>query len=460
MSQGQFQAYIGLCRFERFQDHEGTHLIVEPGQTLPTFEAPIACWVASTVEYDELLTVALPKQGYRLLRTEEVMPINARFETKGFNATLGELAAKVSPGRRFHAGVSRPVGFEQSHGIEGPNQTEETKYLTITEHECPPLPDQSHLPIWDHEWIAPELKELLFGQPEQGSCLRTYFIVDATLRKNITRVFDLDTPLVDVPIQCLFKGDAAIELKEVAPYLIDMTVPAESWGDLHKLPGFHQKFFAEHWDHGTGIFVRSHADFDQVFRHFRRITKYISNDGKSYFFRFWESNSVFDYFLGIQGNLQKSTYLFQSRHAKIDSIISHGRFTHRTHAVRPSEKFPDTIDNHQFTFRLDDEDRANLMKSLLRPLAIEVVQELDEINDEIVIDPYSENAVIDILTRMQGYNIHNKGFLKQIAIHEIILGKKVESLDPSGKLLLMLSSNDLEEKKYEAIRDHINDHYE
>ena len=42
--------------------------MAEPGQTLPTIEASIACWVGSAVDYsavdyDKLLAAALPKQG-------------------------------------------------------------------------------------------------------------------------------------------------------------------------------------------------------------------------------------------------------------------------------------------------------------------------------------------------------------------------------------------------------------
>ena len=289
----QSTAYIGLCRFERFQDHDGTHLVAEPGQTLPTFEGAIACWVSSAVEYDELLTAALPAQGCRLLRTEEVMPISAWFAMKGFNAALGELAAKVSPSHRFEVGIPRPVAFAHSHGMQAGAQVGEAGYIRLTGHVCPPLPDQSHLPFWDHDWIAPELKDLLFAQPEQGGPLNTYFVVDGTLRKNITRVFDLDTPLIDVPIRCLFKGEAAVELQEVAPYLIDMTLPDGAWDDPNLVPGFHKKFFADHWGHETGIFIRSTASMETVWNNLRKLTKVNDQFGKIVYFRFWVPSTFY-----------------------------------------------------------------------------------------------------------------------------------------------------------------------
>ena len=334
MSDPAAAAYIGLCRFEKFQDQEGTNLIAEPGQTLPTFEAPIACWVSSAVEYDKLLTQELPKKGYRLLRTEEVMPVQTWFEMKGFNAALGDLAAKVSETRGFQSGELRPVDFEQSHGMEGATTPEaEQNPLIITEHPYTPLPDQSAIiAFWKQEWISDDLKALLFGQdlPEEHQhilagamdpkpLIRTYFIVDATLRRKITKFFDLDMAfsrqgalagriegengnLGKIEYRSLFKGEAQEELKEVAPYLFDLTLPEQAYDDKDYVPKFHKDFFKSTWDPDTlerseglthpdtGIFIRTTADFDTVWRHFRKFTRIQDENGKWYYWRFWESS--------------------------------------------------------------------------------------------------------------------------------------------------------------------------
>lgn len=179
--------------------------------------------------------------------------------------------------------------FEAWIGVDG--KPEKESYLTITEHEFEPLPDQSGIPFWDQDWIAPELKDLLFGQSDGGLPLRTYFIVDATLRKNITGIFDLDA--VDVPVECLFKGEAAEELREVAPYLINMTLPEGAWGDKDKVPAFHQDFFKKHWEQNTGVFIRSTASMDKVWGHFRKFTRVSDKNNKIVYFRFWVPSTLY-----------------------------------------------------------------------------------------------------------------------------------------------------------------------
>ena len=281
MNQQQPQAYVGLCRFERFQDPEGADLVAEPGQTLPTFEASIACWVGSAVDYDELLAAALPKQGYRLLRTEEVMPITTWFEMKGFNAALGELAAKVSPSRRFQIGVSRPVAFEQSHGMAGTDDSaRDHSPLQVTTHAFTPVPDQTPVWPWDQrQWIDDDLKQILFRQdlppdqqyilgpidPDNPPLIRTYCIIDGWLRSQVNLFPDLDrtwrkyvvgtedTPgpngnQHDIDVRCLFKGETQEELKDVAPYLVDMTLPDRAYQDDRYVPDFHRNFFNSIWD--------------------------------------------------------------------------------------------------------------------------------------------------------------------------------------------------------------------
>lgn len=171
----------------------------------------------------------------------------------------------------------------------------DTDYLTITEHQTTPLPNQDHLPFWEKEWIAPELKDLLFKQHEvedevNSTPLRTYLVVDAYLYTKIRGFFDLDL-INDVPVKCLFKGEAEESMKTVAPYLIDMTLPEGAWKDKSKVSNFHKYYFENQWGKGTGIFVRSATDMEEIYQHFRKFTKVQDEKGKWYFFRFYDPRS-------------------------------------------------------------------------------------------------------------------------------------------------------------------------
>lgn len=174
-----------------------------------------------------------------------------------------------------------------------------TDYLAITEHQISPLPDQDHLPFWEKEWIAPELKNLLFGQMEaeddtNSILLRTYLIVDAYLYTKIRGFFDLD--LIDeIPVKCLFQGKAGEQLKAVAPYLIDLTLSEIAWDDKDKISDFHKYYFDKQWHQGTGIFVRSTIGIEGIYQHFRKFTQLQDEHGKWYFFRFWEPKIFRDY---------------------------------------------------------------------------------------------------------------------------------------------------------------------
>ena len=163
-------AHIGLCRFERAFDADGNPLPLPEGQLYETYEAPVACWSRSAQEFDDMATHLLPDQGYRLLKIEEVMPIEAWFEMKGFSEALGALSAKVHNGHRLEIGSLRSVGFEQSHGLEGATKSDIDAQgpLIITEHPITPLADQSAIPFWDREWISEDLKQL----PDSGLSIR------------------------------------------------------------------------------------------------------------------------------------------------------------------------------------------------------------------------------------------------------------------------------------------------
>ena len=217
----------------------------------------------------------------------------------GYDGTAVSLARTVHPQHRVELGPLRVIGED---GEPPPPPS----YLTITEHSIEPLPDQTGIPFWDQDWIAPELKELLFGPSEEKETeLKTYFIVDAALRKKVTGFFDLDK--VKLPVRCLFKGEAAQELKQYAPYLMDMTLPEGALEDRDLVPDFHKDFFKKHWEQGTGIFIRSKASMDQVLKHFRRFTRIqVEEDKRWVLFRFWDPRIAPHYFESIEGSPEKA----------------------------------------------------------------------------------------------------------------------------------------------------------
>ena len=276
-----FEAWIGTCHIQDAESSEEHSL-----------EGFAAVWANSRDGFEAILQNHLTPQSQKLVWAEETLPISEWLQKHGHNTAVMGLAKTVHEHHLVELGTLTAVGDD---GEPAPPP----EYLTITEHEIPPLPAQDGVPFWDKEWIAPELKELLFGQPKKGARLRTYFIVDATLRKNITGFFDLDK--LDVPIQCLFKGEKAEELKESAPYLIDMTLPDGAWDDKDLVPSFHKNFFDKHWGQNTGMFIRTSALFADVWGHFRKFPRIqVEEDKRWVYFRFWDPRIAPSYFYSIK----------------------------------------------------------------------------------------------------------------------------------------------------------------
>lgn len=317
----EIQPWLGMC-----------HLTKGEGDEQESYQAIAAVFCPDRETYDKLLHKFLEPKGYQLLWSEEVHPAGQWITRFPQDRSAAGLARAVHPQHLIEIGTLKAAGKEGE-------EPEEPEYLTITEHDIPPMPDQADVPFWDREWIADELKELLFGQQEDGEKVRTYFIVDATLRKNITGVFDLDS--IDVPIQCLFKGDAAEELKEAAPYLIDMTLPEGAWKDKDKVPAFHKDFFAKHWDQNTGIFIRTPALMADVWGHFRKFTRVqVEEDKRWVFFRFWEPTMI-PYFL--RGTDKQNLDAFWGCDFELHTIDDAGSWLKIRLTERPTETSSRTI---------------------------------------------------------------------------------------------------------------------
>lgn len=128
--------------------------------------------------------------------------------------------------------------------------------------------------------VVPDaLREPLFGQLN-ATPLHTYAILDAGKIPNLPELLDTS----GLAHRCLFKGDAFDTLKNVAPWIVQLEKDATFTRNL-----FTQSDAPWHvWDTEPGIYVRSAADFDAVWQHFRKFTMVQNEDGKWFYFRFWE----------------------------------------------------------------------------------------------------------------------------------------------------------------------------
>jgi len=316
------QPTLGKCQFQR---------VNRDSPEANGFEAYVAVWADGRDSFETQINAHFEGTDHGLFWAEEVHEAVTWLNKFGHNNAIMGLARKVDS--------SHPVEIHKLADIGADGQPlEDEGYLTITEHDIPPLPEQKGVPFWEREWIIDELKELLFGQSEDGNTLKTYLIVDATLRKKITGFFNLDVQ--DVPVRCLFKGEAEEGLKEVAPYLVDMTLPEGAWNDKDKVPEFHKDFFHRHWGENTGIIVRTSASFNEVWGHFRKFTKVqVEEDKRWVFFRFWDPRIVDGYFNCIKNIPEKSAQWVNMRNGeKVETIFGNRTDTEQPWSIKPNWK--------------------------------------------------------------------------------------------------------------------------
>lgn len=102
-----------------------------------------------------------------------------------------------------------------------------------------------------------------------------YAVVDAA-RNGMAAVRDLD-PAKGERLQSLFTGEMAPHLGGVAPYLVQLgAAPARLNG------------WAEQWGGSIGILLVAEACFETMWDHLREVLIAEDEDGKQFFFRFYD----------------------------------------------------------------------------------------------------------------------------------------------------------------------------
>lgn len=126
-----------------------------------------------------------------------------------------------------------------------------------------------------------------FGNLENIPEMKTYAILDAA--KFTSGAIEFEG--YDLPFRCLFKGTIAEELYDVAPYLFELSVENPFTRRLmtHHVNQPNEMTSTHLWHKEPGIYIRSRLSFDDMWKHFRKFTRVQDENGKWYYFRFWEA---------------------------------------------------------------------------------------------------------------------------------------------------------------------------
>ncbi|EPX79305.1 hypothetical protein thalar_02130 [Litoreibacter arenae DSM 19593] len=314
---------------------------------------------------------------------------------------------------------------------------------------APPISTSSVFEVIDDrattgDWLPTTLRALLF--PDNADPMRTYLLVDPTLRTTVVGLFDLD--VLDVPVACLFNGDAAEEQKEVAPYLVDLTLN----GDV--IPRFHRDFFAKHWGQGTGILLTSSATLDQLKRHFRKFTKLKrERDERWFLFRFWDATIASVYFRATEHDPLRAaqwfgqglvrTIVVEEEAGKQASVFD-GAAADRleSNAVLP----PVTLTDWELEpFKLSALDRH--IEEMAHTLKSDFAPELSAYSPEVI-----KRHVRPAISRFMNFGFKRKEHLHVIAAWALFFGPEFDEKDPDGRLQSICASQGPEVSRFKALK--------
>lgn len=229
---------------------------------------------------------ALEAQGWQWLGAVETLPEPAWAEAYPDDAEAAALVRAVAQGQRLAFGKIRQGEIRP---VRNARKMDEGRIKVHLHEAVQPLDAQ--LGQWPKRCVPAGLRDLLFGALPAGKAgpgaarpPKCYAILDAT------RIPLLPELLAAARLRhtSLFKGDAASDLRSVAPYLVEL----DESNDLTRRLFTRSPAPQDLWDAAPGIFLRSSAGIEVLQRHFRRFTRIADPAGNWLYFRFWEAGAM------------------------------------------------------------------------------------------------------------------------------------------------------------------------
>jgi hypothetical protein len=119
-----------------------------------------------------------------------------------------------------------------------------------------------------------DLVNQLWRLTDRGTPPRVYTILDAARDEQIyPAILNSDNENI-----CLYRGNQAIELADVAPYLVR----------LERGDAFTIWLLSHGWGRSWGIFLASDAPFNRLRQHFRTFLMVYNDRGKPLYFRYYD----------------------------------------------------------------------------------------------------------------------------------------------------------------------------
>jgi len=444
----EFTPWLGLC-----------HIRKEADDARSSQQTLVAAWADSVEGFAREVHFHTNTHGLQMILAEEVLPATEWIQKHPDRKDAQRLAAKVSAKHPVEIGT---LGAGASGTGSQPDDT--GGYLYIEEIEgVEPL--DSQFGVHPPKTVPDALYEPLFGQPDPTPAevanyggadkvppLHTYAILDAAKVVNFVEMLEAS----GLEYRCLFKGDAAEEMRDVAPYVVrleedvDFTRNLFSHDPEQEVPWFM-------WDREPGIYVRSRGSLEEMWRHFRKFTKVQDEDGKWFYFRFWEprvlltlitlrrpDHTITSLLMGIRNSCASLTVFAPNlASSNVIRVMVEADVMGTVVPLRP------IVTSHDVSL-LKDVKLQRDIDELDRRIANKLSAHLPHLSSK------DRRQVIEsAIQKFMGFGFRQKKYLLQFCVWSLFFGHDLEVLDPTGKLNDICRDQLDEHRRFEAFENRI-----
>lgn len=301
--------------------------------------------------------------------------------------------------------------------------------------------------------VPEPLAAALFPGGDHGACeSQTYALLDGGKIEGLVERLEQS----GLPHLCLFKGQAAAEMGDAAPWIVRLE--AEN--------GFVRNLFTrgpapwQLWDDATGIFLRSRSDLDMMQAHLRHFTRMRDEDDQWLYFRFWEPAIAAIYFADMAARPDLARRWFHPRRGlPIDmlAVITPDPVLSRAMIMRPRglDRVPHDPAAARLTRldirRLGEGRRALDVADLARSLRAAFPDDLTAPDAELL------RAISVALERLMPFGFRQRDTLFVMLAWELLFGPGFESIDPQGRLAQIMRGAGDEAERFERLRQRMSE---
>lgn len=251
------------------------------------------------------------------------------------------------------------------------------------------------------------------------------------------------------PALSLFQGDAAKDLRDVSPYLVEMN------DKLYRNFVNDKNVHWAMWCKRPGILLATDLSLEALRKHFRRFLR-IETAGSVYFFRFWEAAATRAYFQALTTDERRDRWFLPREGGVISAFLipdttADGVWIERAAdlCAAPPVNRPFTLSNAEFGAIQGARQQEDLaaMVALMAATFPDLAQAMPPAD--------LERGVLRSVGRAWEFGIKQRENAFQIAAWDAHTSGHFEAIDPAGQLRALLEAQINETDKMRRLEDRI-----